>query len=122
MSDYPESDQNGHPADPPPPDWAMSDHGAETRAERRLSALAVSERTQAEMAMERGDTRNEQFYTARRDAIDCGREALARAREIVSAYDGYRGRGVMPAPDEYARMVQAIEAARALLTRAQWKD
>jgi hypothetical protein len=31
---------------------------------------------------------------------------------IVTAYDHYRGRGVLPAPGEYAAVVEAIEAAR----------
>jgi hypothetical protein len=39
-------------------------------------------------------------------------EALAR---IVRAYDRYRGRGVIPAPDEYQTMVQAINDARLIM-------
>lgn len=35
--------------------------------------------------------------------------------EIVEAYDAYRARGVMPAPDAYQRMVAAIDAARPLV-------
>jgi hypothetical protein len=51
-----------------------------------------------------------------RDALAALRtrtEVQAKLLEaIISAYDGYRGKGVMPAAEEYQRMVQAINAAR----------
>jgi hypothetical protein len=39
-------------------------------------------------------------------------KAEAELARIVAAYDAYRGRGVLPAPDEYAVLVKAINAAR----------
>ena len=68
--------------------------------------------------------------TARADPDDCAagikelygrwkdaeaeRDALRECvRAIVTAYDGYRRRGVAPAPVEYADVVTAIDAARA---------
>jgi hypothetical protein len=46
-------------------------------------------------------------------------ELVALVREIVSAYDGYRARGVTTAAAEYGRMVQAIEKVRTALAAAR---
>lgn len=40
-------------------------------------------------------------------------------QRIIEAYDAYRGRGVMPAPNQYADLVAAIEAARPTLTKEE---
>jgi len=41
------------------------------------------------------------------------RDALrASLDRIVSAYDAYRGKGMLPAPNQYAMLVAAIDAAR----------
>jgi hypothetical protein len=37
---------------------------------------------------------------------------------VVNAYAAYRGKGVMPAPDQYRLLVEAIQAA-ALAARSQ---
>jgi len=37
---------------------------------------------------------------------------LSSLDKIVSAYDAYRGKGMMPAPNQYAMLVAAIDAAR----------
>jgi len=51
-----------------------------------------------------------------------GADALARVAaleaalwEVVNAYDTYRARGVIPAPEAYQRIVQAVNDARAAL-------
>jgi len=44
-----------------------------------------------------------------RDQRDALRASLDR---IVSAYDAYRGKGMLPAPNQYAMLVAAIDAAR----------
>ena len=41
-----------------------------------------------------------------RDALRAGLD------RIVSAYDAYRGKGMLPAPNQYAMLVAAIDAAR----------
>jgi small-conductance mechanosensitive channel len=46
----------------------------------------------------------------------------ARVQRVVEAYDGYRGRGVLPAPDHYRLMVEAIEALRRDTLRQQLAD
>ena len=43
---------------------------------------------------------------AERDALRAGLD------RIVSAYDAYRGKGVLPAPNQYAMLVAAIDAAK----------
>jgi hypothetical protein len=43
---------------------------------------------------------------------DRAEKAEAELARIIAAYDAYRSRGVLPAPDEYAVLVKAINAAR----------
>ena len=42
-------------------------------------------------------------------------DAFAALNKIVSAYDAYRARGVMPAPVKYKDVVFAINAARKII-------
>lgn len=41
----------------------------------------------------------------------------ARLTEIINAYDSYRARGVLPAPEAYAHLVAAIDRGRDALAR-----
>lgn len=42
-------------------------------------------------------------------------KAYDKLAAIIRAYDAYRDRGVLPAPDHYRQMVAAIEGARTLM-------
>ena len=45
--------------------------------------------------------------------IEAERDALRQKLDgILKAYDAYRGRGMLPAPNQYALLVAAIDAAR----------
>jgi len=46
-------------------------------------------------------------------ALEAERDQMwASIDRIVSVYDAYRGKGVLPAPNQYAMLVAAIDAAR----------
>ena len=46
-------------------------------------------------------------------ALEAERDQMrASLDRIVSAYDAYRGKGMLPAPNQYAMLVAAIDAAR----------
>ena len=50
---------------------------------------------------------------ARIAALEAERDALRQKLDgILKAYDAYRGRGMLPAPYQYALLVAAIDAAR----------
>ena len=50
---------------------------------------------------------------ARIAALEAERDQMrASLDRIVSAYDAYRGQGMLPAPNQYALLVAAIDAAR----------
>jgi len=73
----------------------------------RIAALEAERdewKTEAELRRER-KIRCEELE-AERDKM---RASLDR---IVSAYDAYRGKGMLPAPNQYAMLIAAIDAAR----------
>ena len=46
-------------------------------------------------------------------ALEAEQDALRQKLDgILKAYDAYRGRGMLPAPNQYALLVAAIDAAR----------
>ena len=50
---------------------------------------------------------------ARIAALEGERDALRQKLDgILKAYDAYRGRGMLPAPNQYTLLVAAIDAAR----------
>jgi hypothetical protein len=79
-----------------------------TREQREALLSPVSPEADIIAEQEVRWEREHGYYTEAAKAY----EALAR---IVRAYDRYRGRGVIPAPDEYQTMVQAINDARLIM-------
>jgi hypothetical protein len=58
-----------------------------------------------------------QLIARAREAADRIEELEGALRDVVDSYDGYRRRGVNPAPAEYQFLVREINEARAVLEK-----
>jgi hypothetical protein len=68
-------------------------------------------------AIEQGDVGYPCVFRAEAEAriavLEAERDQMrASIDRIVSAYDAYRGKGMLPAPNQYAMLVAAIDAAK----------
>ena len=80
---------------------------ANVELQARIAALEGERdkwKTEAELRRER---------KIRCEELEAERDALRQKLDgILKAYDAYRGRGMLPAPNQYALLVAAIDAAR----------
>lgn len=86
---------------------------AQVRAE-----TATRERDEARAALD-GVCDDAKYADRETDQLAARVQVLEAAlREIITHYDAYRGKGVLPAREHYQRMVQAIQSGRAALAPA----